>query len=108
MGDVQLVVRAAASADPKIADLWDLKRQRLVAAIAIATHLHDAGMLRDDLAIEDARDLIWPYIAPEVDGLLVEHGWSSDAREQWLADSLYRDSSPRLTDAVLTATTLDW
>lgn len=90
VGDVQLVVRAAASADPKIAELWDdLKQQRLVAASMMATHFHESGLLRDDLTIERARDLIWLYIAPEVDGLLVERGWTSDDRERWLADTLY-------------------
>ena len=90
VADVQLVVRAAASADPAIAELWDdLKRQRLVGATALATHLAEHGMLREDLTVERARDLIWLHIAPEVDGLLVERGWTNDDREQWLADTLY-------------------
>lgn len=90
VGDVQLVVRAAASADPKIAELWDdLKRQRLVGATALVSHLRDCGLLRDDLTVERARDLVWLYIAPEVDGLLVERGWTNDDREQWLADALH-------------------
>lgn len=90
VGEVQLVIRAAASADPTIAELWtDLKRQRLVGATRMATHLAEAGLLRDDLTVDRARDLIWLYIAPEVDGLLVERGWTIEERERWLADTLY-------------------
>lgn len=90
VGEVQLVIRAAASADRKIAELWtELKRQRLVGATRMATHLAEAGLLRDDLTVDRARDLIWLYIAPEVDGLLVERGWAIEEREQWLADTLY-------------------
>ena len=95
VGEVQLVIRAAAAADPKIADLWaDLKRQRLVGATGIATHLADAGLLRDDLTVEQARDLIWVHIAPEVDGLLVERGWTLDQRVAWLADTLCQSLLP--------------
>lgn len=95
VGEVQLVIRAAAAADPKIADLWaDLKRQRLVGATGIATHLADAGRLRDDLTVEQARDLIWVHIAPEVDGLLVERGWTLDQRIAWLADALCQSLLP--------------
>jgi hypothetical protein len=83
-------VRAAASADPKIAELWtDLKQQRLTGATRIAADLAEAGLLRDGLSVDRARDLIWLYIAPEVDGLLVERGWTIEQRERWLADTLY-------------------
>jgi AcrR family transcriptional regulator len=89
VGDVQLVVRAAASSDPQIAELWDdLKRQRLVGATNVANHLAEQGLLRDDLTVDQARDLIWVHISPEVDGLLVERGWTPAQREQWLADAL--------------------
>lgn len=78
-----------------LADLWaDLKRQRLVGANGIATHLADAGLLRDDLTVEQARDLIWVHIAPEVDGLLVERGWTLDQRVAWLADTLCQSLLP--------------
>jgi len=55
----------------------------------MATHLAEAGLLRDDLTVDRARDLIWLYIAPEVDGLLVERDWTIEERERWLADTLY-------------------
>ena len=90
VGEVQLVVRAAAAADPKIAKLWsELKRQRLVGAARMAEHLAGARLLRADLSVERARDLIWVAIAPEIDGLLVERGWTIDERERWLADTLH-------------------
>ena len=90
VGEVQLVVRAAASADPKIAELWtDLTQQRRTGATRIAAVLAEAGVLRDGLSVDRARDLIWLYIAPEVDGLLVERGWTIEQRERWLADTLY-------------------
>jgi hypothetical protein len=88
-------VRAAASADPKIAELWtDLKQQRLTGATRIAADLAEAGLLRDGLSVDRARDLIWLYIAPVVDGLLVERGWTIEQRERWLADTSTTPSSP--------------
>ncbi|HSK98186.1 MAG TPA: helix-turn-helix domain-containing protein [Euzebyales bacterium] len=89
VGDVQLVIRAAATADPQIAELWEeLKRQRLVGATNIATHLAEHGLLRDGLDADRARDLVWTYISPEIAGLLAERGWSGADYEQWLADTL--------------------
>jgi AcrR family transcriptional regulator len=89
VGQLQLAIRAAASSDPQIAELWDdLKRQRLVGATNIATNLAECGLLRKDLTVEQARDLIWLYISPELDGLLAERGWTTAQRERWLADTL--------------------
>ena len=89
VGDVQLVVRAAATADPQIAALWaDLKRQRLIGAANMATHLADHGLLRDTLTTDQARDVIWLYISPEAAGLLAERGWTSEEYERWLAETL--------------------
>ena len=90
VGEVQLVIRAAAAADPTSAELWtELKRQRLVGATMMADHLAETGLLRDDLTVDRARDLIWLYIAPEINGLLVERNWTIDDRERWLVDTLY-------------------
>lgn len=89
VGDLQLVIRAAASSDPQIAELWDdVKRQRLVAATRFASHLDERGLLRAGLSTERARDLIWIHIAPEIHGLLAERGWSDAQREGWLAETL--------------------
>jgi AcrR family transcriptional regulator len=89
VGELQLVVQAAASSDPQIAELWDdLKRQRLTGAANVANHLAERGLVRGDLTAEQARDLIWVHISPEVDGLLVERGWTPAQREQWLAGAL--------------------
>jgi hypothetical protein len=55
----------------------------------MADHLAETGLLRDDLTVDRARDLIWLYIAPEINGLLVERNWTIDDRERWLVDALY-------------------
>jgi AcrR family transcriptional regulator len=89
VGDVQLVIRAAATADAQISELWEeLKRQRLVGAANMATHLAERGLLRDGLDADRARDLIWTYISPEIADLLAERGWNGAAYEQWLGDTL--------------------
>jgi AcrR family transcriptional regulator len=87
--DVQLVIRAAATADTQIAKLWeDLKRQRLIGATNMATHLAEHGLLREGVSPDRARDLIWTYISPEIAGLLFERDWSLSDYEQWLAETL--------------------
>lgn len=87
---VQLVVRAAAAADPAAADVWEnLLAERLTGMTMFATHLHEGGHLRADVSLEEARDVLWTFISTEVYELLViRRGWTPERYVRWVVRSL--------------------
>ncbi|HLM07792.1 MAG TPA: helix-turn-helix domain-containing protein [Blastococcus sp.] len=84
------LLSAARSADPELADLAaTISRERLAGATAFTDHVAGLGALSHRLTREQARDVVWTLISPEVYRLLVlDRGWSADIYEQWLGDSL--------------------
>lgn len=63
--------------------------ERLRGATGLVAHLASTGGLRPGLHLDQARDLLWTLISPDVHRMLVvERGWSPDAYERWLADTL--------------------
>ena len=85
---IQLLVQAAAPADREAADLWNqLGDERLRGLEMFARDLADH--LRDDVTVDDARDLLWTYNSPQTFDLLVQaRGWSPKKFGQWLSRSL--------------------
>ena len=73
-----LVLRNAAVTDPEAAALYaDFERQRLDRMHDNARFLRDAGLLREGVSVQEARDVMWMSVAPEVYELLVvRRGWS--------------------------------
>jgi AcrR family transcriptional regulator len=87
---VQLVIRDAAATDPDARAVWaELQAERLAGMTVFATTLHARGHLRDDITINDARDILWTYNAAELYQLLViERHWTPDHYGQWVAAAL--------------------
>lgn len=87
---VQLMVRAAAGADPGAAQVWDqMQAERLTGMTFFARDLRQAGHLRGDLTVEDARDVLWTYNSAELyDLLVVQRGWTPERYGRWVADAL--------------------
>ncbi len=85
---IQLLARAAAATDPEAAAIWDqLCAERLHGMALFARGL--AEHLRDDVTVDDARDLLWTHNSPELYDLLVNaRGWSPERFGQWLSASL--------------------
>ncbi len=88
---VLTVIESAASTDPEIAGLWrKLQDQRLYGMTLAATSLHDQAVLRADLSVARAADILWWYTGPWAYRTFVtERGWTLDDYEAWLADTLY-------------------
>jgi AcrR family transcriptional regulator len=86
-GPVQLLVRAAGAGDPEVAAVWEqMTTERLVGMTEFARHLHDGGHLRDDVTLEEARDVLWTYISVELyDLLVVQRGWAPERYGAWIA-----------------------
>jgi AcrR family transcriptional regulator len=89
MGDLILVIRAAAPAEPEIDALW----KRIESDFhenqgRIANCLQKKGALRSGLSVRRATDILWTLNHPDVYQLLVgTRGWSPDQYEKWLGDA---------------------
>jgi TetR/AcrR family transcriptional regulator, regulator of autoinduction and epiphytic fitness len=88
---VMSVIDAAAATDADIAELWrTLVAQGLRGMTLAARAFRDQGVLRPDLTVERAADILWLYVGPWAYRVLVtERGWTLDEYEQWLARTLY-------------------
>lgn len=87
---IQLLARAAAATDPGAASIWDqLRAERLAGMTLFARALHQDGHLRQNVPVEEARDLLWTCNSPELYELLVlQRGWTPQRYGRWLADTL--------------------
>jgi AcrR family transcriptional regulator len=85
---VQLLVRAAADADPEAATLWEqLGQERLHGMAMLARNL--APALRPGVTVDDARDVLWAQNSPELWDLLVtRRSWSPTQFAAYLAQTL--------------------
>ena len=87
---LELVVRAAAAADPAVDEVWaTLQGERLTGMTAFAQHLHDRGDLRDGVSQEEARDVLWAHSSLELWDLLVrQRGWEDARYGAWVGGQL--------------------
>ena len=61
---------------------YEMQRDRLKALAA-------SGKMKQGLAMEDARRILWMYTGREVYRMLVDvGGWSADKYQKWLAATL--------------------
>ena len=84
------VLRGVGALAPELATLErEGEEQRREAQRVIVEELARVGRLRDGLAVEAARDVLWTLTSGELFRLLVrERGWTPEAYERWLADML--------------------
>jgi AcrR family transcriptional regulator len=85
------IVRQAAPGDPQIAELWERFQRELyeLGMREVANTLARNGVLATDS--ERAADLLWTLAHPDLYLLLVrERGWTPDAYERWLGETLCR------------------
>jgi AcrR family transcriptional regulator len=84
------MLRAAASADPAIADLWDRDTDpRFTVHATAARSLVTKPGIRDGVTAEHAADLLFSLLSPELYLLLVrDRGWSPDEWERWSCATL--------------------
>jgi AcrR family transcriptional regulator len=84
---VQLLARDAAAADPGAAQVWaQTRRETLTAMTMFAEDLARTGRLRP--SVDEARDVLWTYHAPELFELLVlERRWDAERYGVFLRDA---------------------
>jgi hypothetical protein len=95
------VLRSAAAVDPEAAALLArIEHQRLAGQSSVARALAERGALADGVTEDEARDVIFTMMSPEVHRILtVQRGWSPDRYERWLARSLRALLLPHALDA---------
>jgi AcrR family transcriptional regulator len=93
---IMLLVRSAAASDPDLADLVEqMAEQRLHRMGVNAERLTAHAGVRPDLTVEQIRDVLWTYTAPELYDLLVgQRGWPVEEYR----DFLYRGLSGQLLE----------
>ncbi|GAA4586420.1 TetR/AcrR family transcriptional regulator [Planotetraspora phitsanulokensis] len=84
------MLRAAASADPGIAELWDQDADpRFTVHAAAARSLVTKPGIRPGVTAEHAADLLFGLLSPELYLLFVrDRGWSPDQWERWSYETL--------------------
>jgi AcrR family transcriptional regulator len=87
---ILLLVRAAASADPEMADLAaEIDAARLTRMTRNAHNLAAARHLRDDVTVEQAGEVMWTYSSPELYELLVLRlDWPLERYGAFIADAM--------------------
>lgn len=88
-GRVLWVIRTAAPSDPDISALWqriETELRHALRPIVEAIAADDA--LRRDLDVEEATDILWTLVHPDVSRLLVDvRGWRPARYEEWCAET---------------------
>jgi len=87
---VQLLARAAASADPAARAVWEqIRAETLTAMTMFAADLVSTDQLRRDLSADDVRDVLWVYHSPEIFEMLVlARGWDTDRYGRFLTEAV--------------------
>jgi AcrR family transcriptional regulator len=91
--DVLGIVHAAAGADPDLAALdAEGERRRLENQRSTVEDWHRRGLLRPDLSLARARDVLWAMTSPALFRMLVvDREWAVEAYRTWLVDQLSRE-----------------
>jgi AcrR family transcriptional regulator len=89
-GQIMEVIRTAAPADPDIATLWARIQTNFRDLLQpIVESLRRDGALRPGLDVDEATDMLWALVHPDVWQLLVnQRGWSTDRYERWCLDTI--------------------
>jgi AcrR family transcriptional regulator len=94
---VARIIQAAGDADPELAQLWqEIQDERHDRMAELAQMLRAADLLREDLGLQEATDILWTLTSNDnYTHLVLERGWSPKQYERWLegllATSLMRE-----------------
>jgi AcrR family transcriptional regulator len=87
---VQILIRDGRHVDDSLIPVWEaLQREGLTGMTALGQHLLDTGQLREDLTLEQVRDILWNYLSIDAyERLVLIQGWSQQHYSDWLAHSM--------------------
>jgi AcrR family transcriptional regulator len=89
VASLMLVVRDAAAADGELTAVWEqMLAERLARMATHAARLARDGHLREGVTVDEARDVLWLYSAPELYDLMVHRrGWSAERFGAWVGET---------------------
>ncbi|MEV0899135.1 helix-turn-helix domain-containing protein [Actinoplanes sp. NPDC049802] len=87
---IMTVVRDAAGSDPEMAAQWRANQdQRYTAQLSVARQLSGKRALRTDLTVEQAADIVFCMVSPEVYHLFTAvRGWTPEQWEKWATEAV--------------------
>ena len=87
---VQILIRDGRHVDDSLTRVWEaLQREGLTGMTALGRHLLDTGQLREDLTLEQVRDILWNYLSIDAyERLVLIQGWSQQQYSDWLAHAM--------------------
>ena len=87
---ILLLLRAATATDPVMAGLQaEMDAGRLRRMTRNASHLAEAGHLRDGITVQHAAEIMWAYTSPELYEMLVlARGWPLEHYSDFIADAV--------------------
>jgi AcrR family transcriptional regulator len=83
---VHILIRDGRHVDDSLAPIWEkLQEEGRTGMTMLGRHLLDTGQLRDDVDLDEVRDVLWNYLAIDhYERLVLMQGWSHDRYGQWL------------------------
>jgi hypothetical protein len=83
-------MRGAAAVTPEVAAVaQQVEARRRANQVRLVTYLQEKGVLRKDLAPEEAADIVWALTSYDLYRALVsERHWPAGRYRDWLADTL--------------------
>jgi AcrR family transcriptional regulator len=87
---VQILIRDGRHVDDSLTPVWEaLQREGLTGMTALGRHLLDTGQVREDLTLEQVRDILWNYLSIDAyERLVLIQGWSLQQYSDWLAHAM--------------------
>jgi len=84
------LLRGASTVVPELADLArEVGARRRQNQSQLTEHLHQLGLLRAELTLADARDILWALTSYDVyRAFVIDCGWHCERYEAWLAKAL--------------------
>lgn len=83
--------------DDSLDPVWQqLSEEGSAAATMVGAHLMATGQLRDDIELDEVRDVLWNYLMINTyEALVLERGWALDRYADWLARTVIASLCPQ-------------
>ena len=93
---VQILIRDGRHVDDALAPVWaKVNDEGLVGMTMLGQHLLDTGRLREELELDEVRDVLWNYLAIDhYERLVIIRGWDHERYTRWLTDAVTRALCP--------------
>jgi AcrR family transcriptional regulator len=87
---VQILIRDGRHVDDSLAPVWaKLQDEGLTGMTTLGRHLLETGQLRAGIGLDEARDLLWNYLAIDhYERLVLTQGWALERYARWLRDAI--------------------